>query len=37
MAHVTVRLPQHVLAHYGGDTKAMRDAWVAYVESKQQT
>lgn len=33
MAHVTVRLPRHVLDHYDGDTKAMRDAWVAYVES----
>jgi hypothetical protein len=31
--HVTLRLPQHVIDHYGGDIKAMRDAWVAYVES----
>ena len=32
MAHVTVRIPKHVLDHYGGDTRAMRDAWVSYVE-----
>lgn len=33
MRHITIRLPQHVVDHYGGDTKAMRDAWVKYVES----
>ena len=33
LVHVSLRVPQHVLDYYGGDTRAMRDAWVAYVES----
>jgi hypothetical protein len=33
MVHVTLRLPKHVLDHYDGDTRAMRDAWVRYVET----
>lgn len=33
MVHITIRIPQHVVDHYGGDTRAMRDAWVSYVES----
>lgn len=33
MVHVTLRLPQHVVDRYGGDTRAMRDAWVTYVEN----
>lgn len=32
MRHITIRIPQHVVAHYDGDTRAMRDAWVAHVE-----
>lgn len=33
MRHVTIRLPQHVLDRFKGDTRAMRDAWVRHVES----
>lgn len=32
MRHITLRMPQHVVAYYHGDTRAMRDAWVAHVE-----
>lgn len=31
--HVTLRLPKHVVDHYQGDLKLMRDEWVRYVES----
>ncbi len=37
MVHVTLRLPKHVLDHYDGDTRAMRDAWVRYVETLSYT
>ena len=33
MRHVTVRMPQHVVDFYHGNIRAMRDAWVAHVES----
>lgn len=33
MVHVTIRMPKHVLDHYHGDTKRMRDDWVKHVES----
>lgn len=33
MKHITIRMPQHVVDHYDGNLKAMRDAWVTYVES----
>lgn len=32
MRHVTIRIPHHVVDHYKGDLKVMRDAWVRYVE-----
>lgn len=32
MAHVTIRMPRHVIDRYP-DLKTMRDDWVRYVES----
>ena len=32
MRHITIRIPQHVVAHYQGDTLAMRNAWIKHVE-----
>ena len=32
MAHMTLRMPRHVVDFYHGDTRAMRDAWVKHVE-----
>jgi hypothetical protein len=34
MRHITIRVPQHVVNHFKGDTRAMRDAWVRYTEEK---
>jgi hypothetical protein len=34
MRHITIRVPQHVVNHFNGDTRAMRDAWVKHTEEK---
>lgn len=37
MLHITIRMPKHVVDHYKGDTRAMRDAWVKHVEDTYLT
>lgn len=37
MQHVTIRIPKHVVEYYGGSLRAMRDAWVRYVEDTYLT
>ena len=32
MVHLTIRMPKHVLDHYHGDAKRMRDDWVKHIE-----
>lgn len=36
MAHITIRIPQRVIDHYGGSLLHMRDAWVEHVDSLSQ-
>lgn len=37
MAHITLRMPRHIVSYYEGNIKRMRDDWVRYVEETYLT